>query len=61
MKDNDDGKFGIASLLTIIFITLKLLKVINWNWLWVVSPMWISAIIVMIFILICILRNRRTR
>jgi fatty acid desaturase len=27
-------------LLTIVFITLKLLGVIAWSWLWVLSPFW---------------------
>ena len=30
--------FGFLGLLTIVFIVLKLTKVINWKWFWVVSP-----------------------
>ena len=40
------GGLGIVSVLTIIFIVLKLLGVIQWNWIWVLSPIWISAVIV---------------
>lgn len=36
---------GFIGLLTIVFIVLKLLKVIKWSWLWVLSPLWISFII----------------
>ena len=36
---------GIVSVLTIIFIVLKLLGVIQWSWIWVLSPIWISAVI----------------
>jgi hypothetical protein len=34
---------GFAGLLTIVFITLKLLHKVGWSWWWVVSPLWISA------------------
>lgn len=33
------------TLLTLLFIALKLTGVINWSWLWVLSPIWISLII----------------
>lgn len=36
------GGIGFTGLLTIAFIVLKLLNVITWSWLWVLSPMWIS-------------------
>jgi hypothetical protein len=32
---------SFSSLLAIVFITLKLLGVITWPWLWVLSPIWI--------------------
>lgn len=37
------GGIGFTGLLTIVFIVLKLCGVINWSWIWVFSPMWISA------------------
>ena len=40
------GGLGIVSVLTIVFILLKLLGVIKWSWIWVLSPIWISAVIV---------------
>ena len=39
------GGLGIVSVLTIVFIVLKLLGVIQWSWVWVLSPIWISAVI----------------
>lgn len=33
---------GFSTLLTIVFITLKLCNVINWSWVWVISPIWIT-------------------
>ncbi len=43
-KGNNNGSSGIgfAELLTVLFIALKLTNVINWSWLWVLSPLWIS-------------------
>lgn len=47
------GGIGFSGLLTIAFIVLKLCGVINWSWIWVFSPMWISAALcVAIFIFI---------
>lgn len=40
------GGLGIVSVLTIVFIVLKLLGVIRWSWIWVLSPIWISTVIV---------------
>ena len=40
------GGLGIVSILTIVFIVLKLLGVIQWSWIWVLSPIWISTVIV---------------
>ena len=39
------GGIGFAGVLTIVFIVLKLCGVIDWSWLWVLSPLWISLII----------------
>ena len=43
--------FGI---LTIVFIVLKLTHVIDWSWVWVLSPLWVSAIITIIVLFIFI-------
>lgn len=39
---NSGGGIGFIGLLTIVFITLKLVGVIAWSWWWVLSPLWIS-------------------
>lgn len=46
---------GFGGLLGILFITLKLLGVIDWSWLWVLSPIWIPFLIVLIFLGIAVL------
>lgn len=45
---SSSGGVGFTGLLTIAFIVLKLCKVIDWSWWWVVSPIWISIGIVLI-------------
>ena len=42
-------KISLPVLLTIIFVVLKLCKVIAWSWWWVFSPLWITAILVIIY------------
>jgi len=41
---------GFCGLLTIVFITLKLLHVIEWSWLWVLSPLWIGTLVGLVFL-----------
>lgn len=43
-KKTKQGGLGIVSILTIVFIVLKLSGVIKWHWIWVLSPIWISAL-----------------
>ena len=56
MKNNESkgatGGIGFVGLLTIVFITLKLLGKITWSWVWVLSPIWIPIIICMAIIII---------
>ena len=42
-RKTSSGGSGTVVLLTIIFLILKLTNVIDWRWLWVFSPIWISA------------------
>jgi len=42
-KSNSSGGIGFVGLITIVFIVLKLLDKIQWSWVWVLSPLWISA------------------
>lgn len=43
---NSGSSIGFSGLLTLLFIGLKLGGVINWSWLWVLSPMWLPLAIV---------------
>lgn len=44
-KSSSGGGIGLSALLQVAFIVLKLLKVINWSWWWVLAPTWISVAI----------------
>ena len=50
-KSIGSGGMGLPTILLIIFIILKLTKVIDWSWLWVLSPLWISASLGVLFLL----------
>ena len=44
-SSSSSGGISFTGALTVLFIGLKLTHVINWPWLWVLSPLWISALI----------------
>ena len=48
--NTSSGGIGFAGILTITFIVLKLTNVISWSWVWVLSPLWISLILCLIFV-----------
>ena len=41
-----------GTILTIIFVVLKLTKVINWSWIWVLAPLWISVAVTVLVLVI---------
>lgn len=47
-----NGGIGFMGLLQIVFIVLKLVKVINWSWVWVLCPIWIPLLLTLILLLI---------
>lgn len=48
MKDKKSVGLGICDVLAIVFIVLKLLGVVEWSWLWVLSPIWIPILVVLV-------------
>lgn len=46
---------GFCGLLTIVFIVLKLTHVINWSWIWVLSPLWIEALLAILLVVIILI------
>ena len=52
------GGMGLASVLLVVFIILKLTKVIAWSWIWVLSPLWISVILWLLLFFIIVLLSK---
>ena len=55
-KKSSTTGVGFCGLLTLVFIVLKLVGVISWKWLWVLSPLWIQfgvGMIIVAIIFIC--------
>lgn len=57
-KSSSSG-IGICGVLTIVFVVLKLVGVINWSWLWVLCPLWINILLtVIVLVIIAIIDNK---
>lgn len=54
MNNRKSGGIGLHTVLTLIFIVLKLVGVIDWKWVWVLSPIWIVLALNIIVFLIYI-------
>ena len=49
-----DGGLGFFGVLALILITLKLLGLIEWSWLWVTAPLWGGFVIGLFLVVIVI-------
>lgn len=49
-SSSSSSGIGFTGLLTVLFIGLKLTGHITWSWWWVLSPLWISGIIVLLIL-----------
>lgn len=49
MNTTSEGGLSFGGLLTLVFIVLKLCKVISWSWLWVLCPLWIPLAIAILW------------
>ena len=62
-KENRKVGLGFIDALTLIFITLKLIGIIDWSWWWILSPIWIyllvAIIIAIILVIVSEIFNRR--
>lgn len=55
-KKSSTTGVGFCGLLTLVFIVLKLVGVISWKWLWVLSPIWIPfgiGVLIVAILFIC--------
>jgi hypothetical protein len=47
-------------ILGIVFITLRLIGIITWSWIWVIAPIWIPTVLcIFLKILIELLEGKR--
>lgn len=51
-SNSTNSNSSFVGLLTLLFIGLKLCHVINWPWIWVLSPLWISFLTLIILVII---------
>ena len=49
-SSSSSGGVGFTGLLTVLFVGLKLTNVITWSWWWVLSPIWISFLLLIIIL-----------
>jgi len=59
MEVETSGSIGVPSVLTIVFMILKLCGVITWSWWWVMSPLWITATLALLTVLVVLLLIRK--
>ena len=52
---------GIASVLTLVFVVLELTELIDWSWVWVLSPIWIPSLLWAISFTIILIGGRIKR
>lgn len=51
-SSNSSGGIGLCGVLFIVFLVLKLCKVITWSWWWVTCPLWAGFALVLAIVLI---------
>ena len=47
-ESNTSSGFSFEFVLFVVFLVLKLTGTIDWSWLWVTSPLWISLTVFII-------------
>jgi hypothetical protein len=60
MKNNNykSGGMGFLGVLGIVFVVLKLTGLISWPWVWVLSPYWITALLLIIVVVLVLLGRK---
>ena len=58
-SNSASGGIGFVGLLQLVFIVLKLTGYIEWPWLWVMAPAWISFILWLLVVVGFVIFYRR--
>lgn len=53
-SNNTRNGIGFIGLLTLLFIALRLTNVIDWPWIWVLSPLWVFVCVYAILFVVII-------
>jgi len=62
MKKSGQKGAALMVLLFIVFLVLKLTKVLTWSWWWITSPLWIPValgIITLVFVMGAVIKAVR--
>lgn len=57
-NNSSSSGVGFFGVLTIVFVVLKLVGVIDWSWIWVLSPSWGSVLVSLIVLIVVAIRFR---
>jgi len=61
-ESKSGGGVGILGVLGIVFVTLKLCRVIGWSWWWVTAPFWGPLALGLALLIVAVaLKARRAR
>ena len=55
MKNKSNIGGIMTSLLLVVFVVLKLIGVIEWSWVWVLSPLWVPLVLAVIVLAIILI------
>ena len=54
-KNSSNSGIGFTGLLTVAFVVLKLCGVIAWSWWWVLSPIWITILLIIAIVVLAVI------
>ena len=59
MKNENRDGMSFLGTLTLIFVVLRLCNLIDWSWLWVLAPLWMSFALGIILIIVLVIVFKR--
>lgn len=59
MNENKSKGMNLGGVIQVIFIILKLTHLVDWSWIWVLAPLWISLIVNAIAIIVALKKESK--